>query len=609
MDASCIERFPRMPGVYLMKDGTGQVIYVGKAKDLRARVRSYFFGGDGRSQIEFLLKRVEQIDQIVTDSENQAFVLERDLINKYKPRYNIRLKDDKAFLNIRVDENAPWPRLELVRRVEQDGARYFGPYSFSYELRTVLDIINRAIPLRTCTDTVFYNRQRPCLEYEIKRCAGPCSLPVDKAQYQTWVEEAIAILEGNTQKVAKDLERQMTRASAELRYEDAATLRDRLDTLKTFSKGQAFNSSGAEDRDVFSLYREGSLAVLSVLVVRLGRISDSLNFSFSNVQVSDGEVLESALTQFYEGGREIPPEIIVPLTFENLSLVRNVLKEKRGSALDFIVPERGIKARLLKLALLNAKQQFVTSFDKEARYTAISKQIAQLANLKQLPRRIECVDISNFQGSDIVGAVVSFFDGEPDKSRYRKYRLKHSGKPDDFATINEVVSRHIRRALEEHLIPDLLIIDGGLGQLGAAISAREELSAVVDIFALAKMRTEAGVRKKEIEKIPERIFVEGAREALMLDPTKELTHFIQRIRDEAHRFVITFHRSTRAKRVFRSVLDEIPGVGPERRGRLLRAYGSVSNMAKVSAEELARTGRMPKRLAEKVLGIINQRGS
>jgi len=414
-----VGNFPKLPGVYLMKDARGAVIYVGKAKDLRARVRSYFAGTDERLQVEFLLKRIRAIDTIVTENEQQAFVLERDLITQHKPRYNIRLKDDKAYLCIRVDENAAWPRLELVRKVVNDGARYFGPYSFSYELRALLDIIKRVVPLRTCTDTVFFNRARPCLEYQIKRCAGPCTLPVDPAEYRRWVKQAIAVLEGKTDPVMRELTASMEAASNDLRFEDAAAVRDRLQVLEHFKKGASLIASRGEERDVFALYREEGLAVVSVLKVRNGRVADNTNFSFNEVQVADDELLESVLEQFYGGSREIPPEIVLPFEPENLSILREDLKSRRESACEFVVPQRGIKARLLNLALVNAKQHFSATFDAETRTIEIARGLARLLGLQQMPRRIECVDISNFQGSDIVGAIVAFFDGQPDKQRYR----------------------------------------------------------------------------------------------------------------------------------------------------------------------------------------------
>jgi excinuclease ABC subunit C len=593
--------FPRLPGVYLMKNQEGTVIYVGKAKDLRARVKSYFLGGDGRPQIQFLLKRVTTIEKIVTASEQQALVLERDLIAKYKPRYNIRLKDDKEFLSIRLDENAEWPRLELVRKREDDGARYYGPYSFSYELRSMLEIIKRVIPLRTCTDTVFYNRQRPCLEYQIRRCAGPCCLPVDKGEYRKCVRQAQAILEGRTDKLLNEFNAQMEKASTDLRFEEAAVLRDRITILKNFKAGTSLVSSRGEDRDVFALFREERLVALSVVNVRNGRVANTSNFSLSGVEIPDEEVIEEALQQFYERGREIPEEIVLPFELPNQSMLNEAVAQKRGGAVEFIVPSRGVKARLLDLAQLNAREHFSASFDAESRYKELARKLSLKLKLRQIPRRIECVDISNLQGSDIVGALVSFYDGVPDKTAYRTYKISQQGKPDDFAAVNEVVGRRLERGTQEDNLPDLLLIDGGPGQLAMALEARDALEVPLEIISIAKMRTESDVQSSDIRKKPERIYVEGGDDPIELDAADEVTHFLQRMRDEVHRYVIGFHRRRRAGRVFQSILDSIPGVGAQRRGRLLRQYGSVDRMAEAPVEELAKVGRMPKSLAERVL--------
>jgi len=583
---------PALPGVYLMKDAQGEVIYVGKAVNLHLRVKSYFTGGDGRFQIEFLMKRVRVVEKIVTESEEQAFVLERDLISKYKPRYNIRLKDDRAFLSIRIDENSNFPRLELTRRPGNDGARNFGPYAFSYELRTILDVIKRVVPLRNCTDTVFYNRQRPCLEYQIKRCSGPCCLDVSREDYGSYVKQAIAILEGRTGPLIKELEGLMELASEDMRYEDAALCRDRIEVLRSFSSGVRIISSGGENRDVFALFREEKLAALSVLQVRGGRISDSSNFSFTQVEISNEEVLESAVEQFYEGSRPVPEEIILPFQLENESFLKESLKKKRGARVDLKVPRRGIRYRLLGLAGLNAKEHYVGQFEAEARYMDVSRVLAREFKLGQIPRRIECVDISNLQGTDIVGALVVFFDGVPDRKAYKKYVISQQGKPDDFAAINEVVSRRLKKGLAEDDLPDLLIIDGGAGQLSAALKARDDHQAPVEIISMAKK--------------PERIFLEVSETSLSLAPRSETTHFLQRVRDEAHRFVISFHRKTRAKRASSSMLDGVRGIGPERKRRLLTKYGSISVMQGVSVEELAETGRMSLSLAGKLAAALRE---
>jgi excinuclease ABC subunit C len=595
-----VKGFPRQPGVYLMKDAEGAVIYVGKARDLRARISNYFGGGDGRFQISFLMRRVMSIETVVAETERQAFLLERDLILQYKPRYNIRLKDDKSYFSIRIDRGKQWPRLELVRRQYRDGAEYFGPFTYSYELKQVLDVIKKVVPLRTCSDTVFYNRQRPCLEYQMNNCAGPCCLTVDEVQYQEWLKEAIDILNGKTGKVLKRLRDKMDAASEDLRFEEAAIHRDRLQVLENFSGGPKVSFAGGEDRDAFFLYRQGELAAVSVLRVRDGRIAMNDNFTFSDVIVDDEEILQAVVEQFYRRVGDIPKEILLQLLPEDATLIEEDLTGRCGSSVTLHVPQRGSKRHLLGLTELNARQHFLSSFNAEARYTEVAKRLGVILQLNQMPRRIECVDISNFQGSDTVGAVVCFFDGQPLKDQYRRYTLSEQGKPDDFAAIFEVVTRRLQNGIETGELPDLLIIDGGLGQLNAACQAREQLNLELDIVSLAKERTVSDMTKSVVVKSQERLFLPGRDIPILLEPTDELTHLVARIRDEVHRYVITFHRSTRGKRVFQSILDEIPGIGPERKRRLLKEFGSVQGVAAASVDDIARVGRMSARLAEKV---------
>ncbi|RIL11864.1 MAG: excinuclease ABC subunit C [Proteobacteria bacterium] len=600
-------RFPKEPGVYLMKDGRGEVIYIGKAKDLRARVLNYFTGADERAQVKFLLQKVERIEPIVTRSEEQAFILERDLISKHKPRYNIRLKDDKAYLSIKIDLNQPWPRLELVRKISSDGARYFGPYTFSYEMRNLLEVIKRAVPLRTCSDTVFYNRTRPCLEYQIKRCAGPCCLPVDREVYLEWVKQAISILEGKSEALSKKLEAQMESASGRLQFEEAAVLRDRIQALRNAKTNQEMISSDLEDRDYFSHSREGKLASVSVLRTRFGRIADTANFAFNDVVVSDQELLSSVIGQFYDEARGFPREIIVPYVLSDSELLETVLSRRAGFAVSLVVPERGVKHRLLKLAEVNARQNFSMNFEEEANAALAVKELALKLKLKQIPRKIECIDVSNLQGSDIVGAVISFYDGKPEKESYKRYNISFSGKPDDFAAIHEVVSRRLQAGLQDGDLPDLLVIDGGAGQLAKALQVRDALKINIEIIALAKGRAERSgeTSRKAAASKPERVFVEESSVPIALASEDIATLFIQRVRDEAHRFVLSFHRQKRSKRALRSVLDTISGIGPDRRARLLRAFGSVDAMKDAPLEDLAKAGRMSKLLAEKVKKRLN----
>jgi len=538
-----VKTLPESPGVYIMKDKDGKIIYIGKAKSLKDRVRSYFSFQDTRAQISFLLNKLITIDSIVTENEEQAFVLESDLIKKYQPRYNIRLKDDKAFLSVKINKNEDWPRLQLVRRIDNDGSKYFGPYSSGSELRGVIDLIKTVIPLRTCSNTVFHNRQRPCLEYEIKRCAGPCCLDVDKAEYDKWIRQAERILEGKSAEVAFELSEKMEKASEEMRFEEAAIFRDRLAVLENFKAGKDLISYQSENRDIFGIFREASLAALSVIHVRDGRIGASNNFTLDELIGSNEEVIESVILQYYEGA-EIPDEIIVPLVLENSEMICNKINQSRSTNTQIIAAKRGIRRRLLSIAELNAKQSFNEKFNAEARYSATAEELSKLFKLSQVPRNIECVDISNIQGSHIVAAIVSFNDGQPDKSFYRKYKMSVQGKPDDFKSMHEVVTRRLRRGMEEDTLPDLLIVDGGMGQLNAALRAREELKINIEIISLAKRRLFERENAEDEEK-PERVFLAYENEPILLPKVSPVTQLMERIRDEAHRFVITFHRKLR----------------------------------------------------------------
>lgn len=597
---------PELPGVYLMRDEKKVVIYVGKAKDLRARVRTYFNGGDGRYQIDYLLKKISTFETIVTQTESQAFLLERDLITKYKPRYNIKLKDDKSYLSVRIDERAEWPRLEMVRRVDNDGATYFGPYAFSTELRNTMEVIKKVLPLRSCPDTVLYNRQRPCLEYQIGRCCAPCCLPVAQEDYRELLKQAIGILEGRSSATLKVLNQRMERASDELRFEEAAAWRDRIDTLTKFQAGHSLVTFRGENRDVFAVAREGISAAVCVLLVRGGRISETKTFNLFDVGVSNEELLESVIQQFYDGGREVPKEIVLPLELMNATLLEEPLSAKRGSKVEIVVPQRGSKSRLLSMAELNAQQALATVHSLETEWDAVSESLAGLLGVQNYPRRVECVDISNFQGSDTVGAIVSFIDGVAAKNHYRRYKLAQQGKPDDFASIYEVVSRRLSRGASEDTLPDLLVIDGGPGQLAMAVRARDELGLEVPIISLAKMRTESDPFSQTIDRKPERLHIPGRENSVALDEGAAVTRFLARIRDEVHRYVITFHRQMRSKRVFRSALDDVGGLGPEGRTRLLKAFGSIEAIKASDPERIAAVGRMPLPLAKKIVAKLRK---
>jgi len=603
-----VSSFPLRPGVYLMKNQEGQVLYVGKALQLKSRVRSYLGGGDGRRQIPYLMQHVYEIEAIVCENENQALIFERDLIRTHQPIYNIKLKDDKAYLLIRVDRQSEWPRLEIVRRKGKDGALYLGPFVSNYQLREVLDLIRRVIPLRTCTDAVLRNRQRPCLEYQIKRCLAPCCLLVDNIKYRKLLDMALEILQGRANNAIPVIEAQMIEASEQLKFELAATLRDKLVHLEEWVEGNRNVLHSGVDRHAFGFYRDGERAVLNVLHTREGRIAHSENYSFESVWMDDGDFLEEAIERYYgeakgEGhnARAVPAEVIIPLPSEDLGMLEFALMRIRStqgdpSAVDVVYPKRGVRYRLMELARINAQSYFSTIFRSEAKHVLIMQEMKSLFGLRQIPRRIECMDISNLQGSDIVGAIVVFMDGVPARSEYRRYTLKRE-EADDFASIHEVTMRRLVSGMETGEFPDLLVIDGGKGQLNAAIEARNYLGLDIEIVSIAKIRKEGD---------SERIFIEGGDTPILLPESSLLTLFMQRVRDEVHKYVLGFHRDRRMSRMLSSSIDTIPGIGPARRKRLMTVYGSLDAMRDAPRSELARTGRMSPLLADKLVEFLKR---
>lgn len=613
--AERLRAMPELPGVYLMKDENGSVIYIGKAKELRSRVRSYFSGSDERYSVQYLLERVRVIDTIVTTDERQALILEADLIRKYKPRYNIRLKDDRSYLSIRIDETGEWPRLELVRGEREDGARYIGPFAFSYELRTMLELIKRTVPLRTCSDHVLRNRVRPCIEFQIKRCSAPCCLPIDRAMYSAWLEQAVQMLQGKSKEVQAALRLEMERASEELRFEDAADIRDRLQVLETFQHDKNQTMFGTSSQDAIGIYREGARVEMTLLLVRKGRLIESRSFSFPEAPVPDEELIGSLLNQYYGSGAEIPQEIVVPFDLEDTAVREELLRERRGAKVSLVTPKIGAKARLLALALQNARENFQSRFSGADFSDTIARALQSELGLEELPRLIECVDVSHFQGGSTVASVVAFQDGKPEKSRYRHFILSQEGKPDDFASMREVVGRHLSRCAEENTLSDLIVVDGGPAQLSQALKVRTELGLQRPaMIGLAKKRSEKlayrahlGALQKLRERKPERIYFEDADTPIVLPAESETLHLLERIRNEAHRFAITFHRKRRQKRTFQSQLENIQGVGPKRRKHLLRTFGSIQAIAALSAEELAERGELPLRLAERILAVLARR--
>jgi excinuclease ABC subunit C len=602
---------PAGPGVYLLKDRQGKVIYVGKAVNLRARVRTYLRGGDERSQVRFLLRQLADFETLVTASEKEALILENNLIKQYRPRYNIRLKDDKSYVSVKVTLQDAWPRILVTRKLVRDGARYLGPFHSAAAVRDTLDTVRKVFPLRTCSDAVFRNRTRPCIEYDIKRCLAPCVHPVDRTVYGEHLRQAMLLIEGRSREVAQALTRQMEAAAAAERFEEAARLRDQVRAIeKTQEQQQALAHWGA-DQDVFGLYREGGAVEVQVLIVRDGKLVGHRAYSFDGWEFDDGEVLEAVLTQFYHGGiRQVPDEILLPAAISDAGVRAEYLAEHAGHRVAIVTPQRGDKRRLVAMAQANATQSFLARRDAEAQARAQVDELRRRLRLPGLPSHIECVDIATFQGGETVGALVAFRDGRPWKDGYRRFRIRSVTGTDDFASVAEVLARRFRAGGDhQHEAPDLLVIDGGLGQLAAARAALAELGrSDLPVIALAKERVERDAMATALRRRPERVFLPGRKNPLVLRANSSALFLLQRLRDEAHRFANDYHRRLRAQRGLKSPLDDVAGIGKARRRRLLRAFGSSEGVRRATLAELETVPGVTRALAERIKEHLEHNG-
>ncbi|MBX5480970.1 MAG: excinuclease ABC subunit UvrC [Myxococcaceae bacterium] len=596
-----IAHLPTEPGVYLMKDRQGEVIYVGKAVNLRSRVRSYFTrGGDERAFIPLLDRILGDIETVIVGNEKEALLLENELIKKHEPRFNVKLRDDKQFICLRLDVRQDYPRLEVVRRFQKDGALYFGPYSSASSIRETLRIINRYFQLRTCSDHVLQNRKRPCLLYQIGRCPAPCVYDIPREDYHRSVNEAVLFLEGKANELVARLKLRMQEASRELRFEEAARIRDQLFAIERSLERQKIATSEPIDQDVFGMHREGERLLIYVLYVRQGRITGGQSFPFGGQEFPDAELIGSFANLYYGSENFVPDEVLLPVELEGCAALEELLSERKGAKVRVIVPRRGEKVDLVEMAARNAQQAFAERKRDQNETLAILERLQKRLSLTRLPRRMECFDISHFQGASIVASQVAVTDGETDKARYRRFKIKSVQAQDDFASMYEVISRRLRRGIAEGDLPDLLVIDGGKGQLGSAHAALKDagLDRQIDVVGLAKSRDllarTAGGRKNplgpaddEKNRSFERVFVLGQKDPIVLPPNSSELFLLTRIRDEAHRFAITFQQNLMRRRNLRSALEDIPGVGEGRKKALLRTFGSLKRIREASIEALS----------------------
>lgn len=599
--AEQVARFPDSPGIYVFTDAAGRALYVGKAANLRARVRSYLKpGGDGRYLLRFLEQRAAAVEFVATRTEAEALLLENTVIKKRKPLCNIRLKDDKAFLLLRIDPAEPWPWFRLVRRRRDDGARYFGPYASAKAVRRTLRLLHKVVPLRDCTDTVFRNRSRPCLKHQIGRCPAPCVGLIDRDTYLRQIDRACAILAGRTQELRRELQQQMQQAAEALQFERAQVLKEQLAALGHVAEPQSVVGAGEADQDAFGLHRVGSEVVAVVLAFRDGQLESSRRFELRS-ELPDELLLGELLQRYYEGDQYLPPRVLVPGPVADQDLLEAWLAGRRGSRVAILQPVRGQRRRELEMANENARLVDAMQADEAQRGAMLVQAVADRLGLATPPDRIHGLDVSTTQGKGTVASRVCFVGGRPDKAGYRRFRIRGDAARDDFHALAEAVRRSLSLCLQsdgDDELPDLLLIDGGRGQLSAATTAVDELalSDEVALAALAKSRVLGrGPARRTSD---ERAFLPGAREPIPLLPGAAETRLLAGVRDEAHRFAVTYHRKVRGS--LASELDAIRGVGPERRRKLLRHFGSLSAVRAATVEEIAAVPGMPRRVAEQI---------
>jgi excinuclease ABC subunit C len=629
---SVLNSLPHKPGIYLMKDAEGKILYVGKAISLYNRVRSYFQeSSDPGPKNRSMVAKVDDIEFLVVKNEVEALVLESNYIKQYRPKYNVLLRDDKNYPYIKVSLTEDFPRVYRVRSFQRDGNRYFGPYTNSGAVDSTLDLLNKLFAFRTCRYDASnwappINAEppagwkqrllaRPCTQFYIHRCIAPCVGYATREEYDAVIQQVILFLEGKHEEVVDNLRKKMDEAADNLNFEEAARIRDRIRAVERILERQRIiHTEGQEDQDVIALASEEDETSAQVFFFRGGKLIGREFFILQGTRDSTpGEVMSSFLQQFYESSPHIPAEVIVEVEPDDRAIIQNWLKEKRGGVVTLIVPKRGEKLRLVEMVKQNAQevleQQRIKWLTDSQKTQMALEELQDVLNLAAPPMRIECYDISNTQGTNSVGAMVVFEAGRPRPNEYRRFKIKTVEGPNDFASIQEMLRRRFRRQAQQNeergeeieqegplehdwAMPDLIIIDGGKGQLSAAMEVLQELHIDVPTTGLAKENEE--------------LFIPGSPDPIILPRTSQGLYMVQRIRDEAHRFGITYHRKLRSDRTFKSVLDEIPGIGPKRKQALMKHFGSVRAISAASVDDLATLNGMTREAAEKVKEYIGR---
>ena len=604
-----LKEYPQTPGVYQMFGKGDEVLYVGKAKQLRNRLRSYFSsGGDGRLHIPLLMEKVERVEVILTDTEKEALLLENTLIKKYRPRYNIELRDDKTYVSVRIDLNDPFPMMQVVRQVKNDGAHYFGPYSSASSIRETLKEIYRIFPLRHSSIERCSKRGRPCLFYQIGQCSAPCHGKITQSDYRELVAGVIQLLEGRESEVIENLYQRMEQASLELRFEDAARFRDQIGAIKRSVEKQKVTDYGGGNQDVIGLHQDGGEVEVTLLFIRHGRLIGRRSYPLEWT-LDLPELLRGFLQEYYSQQVILPDQLLLPFPLEDAELLGEWLSEKHGRKVKLLAPQRGEKKRLCLMAQRNAAESYRQRGQRQQARGKLLEELLSKLHLPRLPQRIECYDISNVQGNQSVGSMVVVINGEAAPAEYRRFKIKTVEGADDYASLHEVLTRRLQRGVAEGNLPDMILIDGGKGQLGVLtavlndFSLREKIGAV----GIAKSRVLANVRGKVVERSEERFFLPGRKNPVSFRSGSACLFLLERLRDEAHRFAITYHRKLRSKASLRSSLEDIPGVGPARRKALLKHFGSLKKIRTATLEELKQLSGVSESLAETIYEALKEK--
>ncbi len=588
-----LNKIPESPGIYLMKDRKEKILYIGKAKALKSRVKSYFQNSETvLPRTRVMIKKIADIDFIATTTEIEALILESNFIKKHQPRYNVLLKDDKHYPFIRLATDTDFPYLSIVRKVNKDGAAYFGPYTMAKEVRETLKLIYKIFQIRQSRDDLGKKTtRRPCLNYQIKKCKAPCSDKISKEDYDKIVQDVILFLKGRNDKLLSDLRNRMLQASEELRFEEAAKLRNQIHAVKNVINKQKIISTNLKNQDIIAFYREGDASNMQTLLVRNGKMSGEKNYNLKNLNgIDNDEILSSFIKQYYANEPSIPEEILLPIDIAEKNIISLWLSGKKNSKVSIQVPEKGGKKRLVKMAEENAR----FAFRKEESSQALLEDLKEILSLQNIPERIEAFDISNISGSMAAGASVLFFQGEPRKKGYRHFKIRGIEGSDDYRMMSQVILRHYGRLLDEKKdLPQLIVIDGGKGHLRAASKALGDLDLLgkVDIIAIAK-----GKERNNI--LTDEIYSKKFKDPISFPVDSPVKFLLQRIRNEAHRFAIAYHRKLRKKGGLSSILDNIAGIGEKRKKSLIKHFGGVAGLKEASVEEINKAPFISEKIAQ-----------